>query len=389
MVRIDFLIFGYRKFEISPEDLSLATSLLLRNSIPSLITGNNTISVRERDIDKAEKIFTGKISYSVSKPLGLYGEFKSYKNKRGFFAGLALSLFLVVLSSGLVWDIRVEGNDTIPDSAVIYGLSECGFSVGDFWLTTDRSEVETQFLKENDNISWININRKGTVAYIKVIENNKGEEADEETKAGYSNIVANDDCIIEEITVKRGTAEVKIGDSVKKGEILISGILPEEAGGGLCYAEGQVIGRISEVVFAEVSKQSSETVEKSRECINIKLNIFNFSINIFKRYGNIDEKCDIIEDVDSFSLFGKCKLPFEIVKTYRTERKEVSKTFTNDELVRVASSRLDGLVIKRLVKCDLIKKKTYGEFTNNGYKMTSELVYLREVSENVKIDTEP
>jgi hypothetical protein len=87
-------------------------------------------------------------------------------------------------------------------------LSHCGLEVGCRWNSLDRSEVEADVLSEYPSIAWININRRGTVAYVEIIERKKGEIQNSEQKRGYANLVASESCVIEEITVTRGVAQV-------------------------------------------------------------------------------------------------------------------------------------------------------------------------------------
>ena len=61
MVRIDCLIFGYRRIRISPEDLSLASSILIRAAVSSRIDHDGTVIIRERDFGKIQGIFKGRI----------------------------------------------------------------------------------------------------------------------------------------------------------------------------------------------------------------------------------------------------------------------------------------------------------------------------------------
>ena len=262
MARIDFLILGYRKLKISPEDLTAVTSLFLRYGIPSQIDSSGNIIVRERDYDKIRGLLQGRIEYTISKPLGLFGRWLGLENKAVYIFSIIASAIIVVLLSSIIWDVRVEGNSKITDSEIVCMLSECGLSIGDFWSSVNRSKVESALLKSQDNLSWVSINRRGVVAYIKVIERNEEKEGNQ-AKLEYSNIVASRDCIIEEITVSKGIALVKPGDVVKKGDIIILGSLPDEAGGRFCAAEGEVCGRIKEEVKLVVDRKyekKSETV---------------------------------------------------------------------------------------------------------------------------------
>ena len=285
MVRINFLILGYRKITIPPERLSDFTSILLRAGIQSQISAKGEIIVREKDILEIKEIMQGRIEFSCSEPCGIYGRWLRLENKSVYAVATAVSLVMILFLSSLVWDIRVEGNESITDGEIIQALSDCGFSIGDIWQSIDRSEIESNFLRESKNISWININRRGVVAYVKVIEKDDAKISEKE-KLCYSNIVASQDCIIEEITVTQGTAMVGPGDVVQKGDILIMGALPDEAGGLFCPADGTIIGRVNDSVSVYVDRKYEQKSNFRKKLYLIKINFFNFSINIFKLYGN-------------------------------------------------------------------------------------------------------
>ena len=257
MVGIDCLVFGYRKIKISPDNLSDATSLLLRGSIYSKINSDGTLTVRERDFVQISNLFKGRIDFEYSNPLGVYGKFKLLPYKPAFISSIIISLVLIIFLSNFVWDIRIEGNENIPASEIKLGLMECGLTVGDFWPFIDRGLVESHYSEIEERVSWININRRGSVAYVKIIERENSNKT-EENDAGFSNLVSSYDCVIEEITVRRGTAVVKPGDVVKKGDILciieamklMNEIYAEQDGviSEVCINDGE-IAEYSQVLF--------------------------------------------------------------------------------------------------------------------------------------------
>jgi len=382
MVGIDSIVFGYRKIKVSPEDLSEVTSVFLRNSIQSKINSDGTLTVRERDFKKIQDLFKGRIEFCYSKPCGLYGKYISLPHKGAYLSAIIVSLLLMSVLSNLVWDIRIEGNENIPASEIRLGLAECGLYVGEFWPALDRSKVESNYAEIENRISWININKRGSVAYVKIIESENNYKSEKERDT-FCNLVSSYDCVIEEITVKRGTAVVKPGDVVKKGDVLIVGVLPEDTGGGFCSAEGSVIGRINEQISIFVDRKYEKNDGNSRTIYSINLNFFNFSLNIFKKYGNLTNKCDIIDTEKTYSLFSVKSLPFSISVKYTSEYKVIESEYTDEELVDIASSRLDALTATRLCMSDLLRIKTYGDFTEDGYRMSSDIVYLSEITEQV------
>ena len=77
------------------------------------------------------------------------------------------------------------------------------------------------------------------------------------------------------------------------------------------------------------------------------VNFFNFSINIFKLYGNSPSECDIIENVKVYSLFGIKKIPISVRTKYIIEYSKDMGSYTDTELVQIASDRLSAAVLKK------------------------------------------
>ena len=73
---------------------------------------------------------------------------------------------------------------------------------------------------------------------------------------------------------------------------------------------------------------------------------------------------------------------------YVTEYISESKEYTDDEIVKLASARLNSLVTSRLVGCDLIKIKSNGNFTENGYYICSELTFLCQVGVDKRFEAD-
>ena len=55
----------------------------------------------------------------------------------------------------------------------------------------------------------------------------------------------------------------------------------------------------------------------------------------------------------------------------------------------VASGRLEARLAVMLSDCDLLSRKTYGHFTEQGYRMSSDVVYLTEVGTETEIEIIP
>lgn len=386
MVRPDALIFGYRVISVAKEDVGHLANILLKLGINADISQSGEIVLRERDLIAFTSAARGRLRFTVSELYGFPGAIRRCKRRYGVIFGVVAVLILNILLSLLVWDIRIEGNERMSDREILELLCESGFEVGGLWMQADKNKIESDMLSKCPDIAWLSINRRGTVAYVEVSESeNIHTEQNEELR--YCNVVADRDAVIEEITVKKGTAAVKAGDVVRKGDVLISGVVENERGVVFCHAEGSVRGVSLERLSCEIERVGTVVTKEKPVLCQIKINIFKFSINIFKNYRNHKEGCGIIKNEKKYSLSGERSLPFSVTRIYAEHYTENTVTRTDAQMTELALSELRSITEKFLLDAELIKLKTYGEFGENGYILTSEVVYALDIGEESVIET--
>jgi similar to stage IV sporulation protein len=384
IVRPDLFLLGYRIFTVTPEDIAKAATLFLKNKMSIKFIGNK-FAVREGYSKRVEKILSGNVEYSKSEILGFGGFLFNHRKRWGIIAALAIVILMFVFSSNRVWDVRIIGCETGNEENILKELEKCGLSGGVSWSAKSKSKIEVEMLASSEYVSWLNINRRGTVAYVTVVD--KAVHDEPEQKEGYANIVASCDAVIEEITVMKGIAAVKAGDSVKKGDLLISGIIPDELGGGVCYAEGTVIGRCSNSVYVSISNFIEEKVEEKRSFAGMKVKFFNFSVNIFNFYRNCGSECDIIEKTKQKSLFGK-NLPLVVTKKYCIESTILKKELTAEQMAKLAREQMQKELEHLLSDATLLKIRTAGGFDNSVYTMSSDVIFTQEIGIEVPFGVE-
>ena len=375
MVRLDLLLFGYVTVTVNEMDKCALADILLKNGIASTLTGKGAFTIPYRKEKSILKLFGDKIEYTLSEPRGIFPFFHKHRRRYGAFLGIICFVFLLLLSADTVWDIRIEGADADKEVAILEELSGAGLSIGKRWSKINKSQVEINAVSNSENIAWINVNRRGGVAYVKVSDKIIYQEDAEEE--GTANIVASRDCVIEEIIVERGYAMVKKGESVKAGDLLISGVIPTELGGGFCYASGVVIGRYNEEieVFTNKTKVSKVYTDKIHTEISVK--IFGKRVNIFKRYRQCASDCDIIEENRDLQLYKK--LPISISKTYAMPYTTNETELSEDEQVKISSRILQEALVDFLYDKEPKRLVTNGEFSSEGYSMVCDVTVSSSV----------
>ena len=376
-MRIDYYVLGYRKISIDACQIHKAATALLHSGLTAGISSNGTFFVPEYRFCKYKRALSG-IEYEAGETKGIFGFLKKNRGRYGIIAAVVLSVLLFAFSENMIWDIRIDGNEFLSDSFVMDALEKAGVYVGAEWSDISVAEKETEILEATPELAWININRRGTVAYVTVME--KSGVGGIEQGVGFSNIVSTCDCIIEDITVSSGVAAVKVGDTVREGDLLISGVIPAELGGGFVEASGTVIGRCKESVSVFVTREERKVEYERVRIGEIKLKIFSFFLNIYKKYGNSHNGCVIIEEESGFVLFSRYKLPLKLCKSYIECTREVLVKYTDDQLVGIASQRLTQKKMLALSEADLLTASTFGEFRDGGYFICCEMTVLKPIT---------
>ena len=385
MKRIDWLLLGYREYVIEDNDVDIAIKILYDAGINVKFNKNKFIAPIYK-IKQIEGLMAPRVKFKRTDLKGVGGFLYGGRKRIGIIFAFVICAFLALLSRDRVWDVRVEGSESGYDAQIIEELSNVGFGIGTRWSRVNKSEIEVDLLSSSECVSWININRRGTVAYVKVVDKVVKEEP--EKKEGYSNVVAEKDGVIEEITVKKGFAKVRKGDVVKKGDILISGIMPEELGGGFVYAEGEVIARVSDRKEVFISENEDCKIYEKKKLTEINVKIFKKDIKILKLYRNCSTAYDIIEEKSTFNLRQGKGLPITVTRKYIVPFVSETKTLNKDEMIIKASDALRLSVLKRTANATVLKLKTDGGFVEGGYCMYSDILLLESIGTDISFEVE-
>lgn len=149
-----------------------------------------------------------------------------YKKKIGVLAGIVIFFLVLHIMSLYVWVVRIEGNSTIPSENLTTIVSELGLRPGTLKKSIAVPYIEHNTILQQPEISWMSVNLQGSIASVCVKEKDTPPEIIPEKEV--CNIKAKCDGQIIMIQVFKGEAEVKNGDAVSKGELLVSGTYDDD-----------------------------------------------------------------------------------------------------------------------------------------------------------------
>ncbi len=181
-------------------------------------------SVSAKGFKKLRKIvFSVRGRVKILKKRGFFLFLRRLKSKKVILFGLIPLILTLTLLSSMILEIEITGNNLTETSQVLEKLREINLQKFAFRSNIDSDKIYLKLLRELEEVSWVGVYENGTRLTIEIKERRTPPEII--PKDTPCNIVAKTDGVIRSLTVENGEALVKVGDVVKKGQVLISGIL--------------------------------------------------------------------------------------------------------------------------------------------------------------------
>lgn len=196
-----------------------------------------------------------------------------YRKRKLFFLGILLCIGLLYEYSGRIWDIHFGGNESWTDETLMEFLNTKNIRPGMPKKEVDCPQIVTDIRQQYNDIVWVSASVEGSLLKIQIKENedtfieeentamDEKPDAEQQTDAATetpTDLVASEDGVITDMITRRGVPMVHIGDSVQKGEVLVSGRIE------ICNDANEVIGYRYEIsdadVFADTTMEYTDSV---------------------------------------------------------------------------------------------------------------------------------
>ena len=309
---------------------------------------------------------------------GLFPFLFRHKGRSGLAFGALVALFFLFATSNLVWDIRIEGNERYSTEHLRQSFSEHGLSIGTPISGFDRTDFASSYLRGSEELSFLAVNFRGSVAYVQVME--RLDFSDDTPKTGGANLVASQDAVVESLSVTHGDPLVGAGTVVHAGQLLVSGVMQGAAGSSFVYAEGEIWGRVKHTLTVEVPLEQIEKNEIDLRLQALSLNFFGKEINIFTNAGNCGELYDTIYKKKSFYVTESCRLPVFVNLAYAATYAETGVRLSEGETVAYATRRMNESLSLFLRDKELLSKRLSGAFVGDTYVLTCEMECLENIA---------
>ncbi len=301
-----------------------------------------------------------------------------YRHKRRWWFLLGMTVFagMIYMLSLFVWQIDIDGNRKYTDALILQALAQMDVKTGCRKSEIDLPEIEEELRIMYNEITWVSASIAGTKLQIELREGDlkisgssgggqtgnvkrvENRENNPKTQNGESetdlpaNLVADEDAIITNLVVRRGTAAVRYGDEVKKGDVLIEGKVyiynEDETLKKVDYltAEGDVFGKYQELYEKHYQRKHEERSYKGKNYRELGVAIVGKSFclpvweNILKKQLEENTLSEVWSWKKQFRLTPTFYLPFALEYTEYVPYENVVEEYTDEVIKKMAEEEL-------------------------------------------------
>ena len=262
-----------------------------------------------------------------------YGKIKLFdiiKNNIIIISCLMISTIFIYLLSNIIFSVDIIYNDKniinlVNKELVKYNIKKFQKKKNYEYL----NQVKDKILKDNkDILEWIEIEESGTKYIIRLVERKKETK---KVEYDYQSIIANKDATITSIKAYSGEKSKSINEYVKKGDVIISGILTKTDGTNLyTKAKGTVYGEVWYKANVEypLYYQEEKVTGKSKNVVSIYFLNKEISLFPYKKYKQFRKQSKII--------FENNFIPIKISKEKLYEVIIKEDIYTSEEAIEKA-----------------------------------------------------
>ena len=276
------------------------------------------------------------------------------RRRWAFLTGMGLCVLALCVLSQVVLTVDVEGNETVSTAVILDELSRLGLRPGVFGPLLEEEEISNAALIELEELSFLSVNLYGCRAQVQVKE---AEEApDRPDKTIPADLVSAAGGIVTQVTATAGQALVQEGDTVVKGDVLITGFmdLPEiseaeaDAGMYVVRASGQAWARTWRTLKAQIPLTARVKAYTGASKTRFALDFFGQRVNFYQNSGISYARYDKIVKVKTLSLPGGGVLPISLIqetaREYETQPVQLDRDAAAALLERDLRGELDEIL---------------------------------------------
>lgn len=313
-----------------------------------------------------------------------YGKLKlKDKIKKNYilFTFLILGIISIYFLSNIIINIEIIHTNKEIIELVKKELKENG--IDKYTIKKDYNElenIEDKILENNKTkLEWIEIEEVGTKYIVKLEERKIKENNNDNT---YQNIVMSKSGILKKIIALNGEKVKETNTFVKKGDVVISGIITKPNGETIyTSANGEIYAIVWYTVDIEYPYHYKEEIltGKNKDVYYIQFLNKRISLFDFNKFNSFESKPNI--------MMYNSILPIKLVKEKQYEVNIIDEVYTEEQVILKAIELAEYRLLSSNDKIKSIEEVNVISKENKGSKIKLKLFLnvIEEVSQTSKI----
>ena len=375
-VKLVRIIFGYVKITVSGEHPERFLNLCANNGIAVWnVKRRDEIllcSVFARDYKRIRRLRKrSRVRLKIKRRRGIPFVVHRYRYRKGIAVGALIFVFFLGFMPKFVWSVEVSGNERVSTAEILSVANEIGIKNGAKISSLDTENLRLDFLINMPELSWSAINIEGSRVTIDVREQLTTELIEDKSPC---NLIATDDGIITKVYVKKGSAAVKVGDAVRKGDVIALGTVEYgDLSTVLCHAMGEIYAETNRKITVKVPLIETKQIPTGK--IETKRVFQLFGVYMPLYLGSV--KFDYTASATEKSLkSGDIVLPVSIIEAGFVEVKKTEIKLSVSDAKKRAETELKLLETEQLKGIKIKDKKI--TFTENKDEIVLTADYVCE-----------
>ena len=320
---------------------------------------------------------------TVGRCSGIKNTARRYRRRTGLWVGAGLLVAGLLVMSRFVWRVEVVGAERLSPETVTAALAEYGVHSGVLARSIDARTVERQMQIRFAEIAWISVNVEGS-RVTAVLEEAVPPPAVREDGVP-TNLIAAETGFITRIEVRNGNAVVKVGDSVRAGDLLVSGIMDNKVGESrTAHARGQVYAQVrARIEIFTPLKQQDYVLRGIARRRYLRI----FGIEVPLQLKGVPDGPYRVEHTVREPRGLLALLPVALREDCYLLMRETEKTVTPEEARRQSEKAL-ALRERDWTDAEILSREPVGVDSAEGYTLTVEYLLEKQIAVEAPVQAE-
>ena len=384
--RISNFIKSYVVVNLKTKNYEKVLNVLRRKNVimwdVNKIQDGVSFKIYKKDFEKNKQFFQD-VNIKPIKKIGIMFKLNKLYLRVGFVTGAILIFIYVFIFCSFAWDIKVIGNEKLKENDIVKYLSENHIKTPLKIKKINNKYIEDLIYSNFKDIKFVESHIEGINLVLFVKEKKETEYTMNDNTP--TSIVSNKQAVIYKTVVKHGELQVKEGDVVSKGQLLVQGTKRDKDNvSRLISSDATILGYTYYNLTLNEPKTHSIKKETGKTNKIFKLIVKDKSIKMFgneNKFKNYDVKSNIIS-IPLISDF--LNISFEKVKQYELDiiEQDINREYAENKLLINLYEKLVKICNKN-AKID--KKDIVLEETDNEYILRAKIEMIEDIGESIKI----